>query len=99
MTYDNAAIREVVASLRGLPSKQRVDWCMQNHPEFASAFPALLKACSADDFDLRFLELMLEQRAQLQVNATDVDTADKTVYDALRENYITPLLRQQDDKK
>lgn len=96
-TYDNDAIRKVVHGLRALPMVQRMEWCMREHPEFASAFPTLLKACTDDTFDLRFLDMMLEQRARLQSNVTDVEDADRTVYDTLRENYITPLIGQETD--
>lgn len=61
------------------------------YPDFRREYPRLF-ACACDsEFNLEFLDFMLEKKQQLD-QTHDVDASDKEVYGVLNDKYINPLL-------
>jgi len=63
--------------------------------DFAKAMPHLFNAAINKEFDLKYLDMMLEQMSVVQKSGnTDeaFDEADKVVIGKLRETYVDPLI-------
>lgn len=96
---DADKIREVVRQVRAQPAHRREAWCRERYPDFALAFPTLLRAVVERPDDLCFLDMMLQQREALSSGGASVDDVDRHVYDALRERYVTPVLDRKDPNR
>lgn len=84
-------IRSVIKASRKLPARSRMRWICEHHPDFARAYPALVRACADDKFDFAYLDVMLEERRRMAAQETTSDAADSKVYGMLRKQYVDPV--------
>lgn len=94
-TFTNDEIRRIVYEIRTSNINRKADYFSAKYADFNKAFPLLFDAALNDTFPLKFLELMLNQRAQLantEPTKENIEEVNKVVYTALRETYIDPLV-------
>lgn len=94
MDMPRARITGICAAIRAsrLSRAAKERHFRQAHPDFVEGYPRLFQACLDPRFPLDMLEYMLDKRDELKEDVVSVEDADKTVYGALSERYVLPVL-------
>lgn len=98
---ENVRILQIARDIKAstLPMEKKEEHFSKKYLSFKQSYPTLYSACMDPSFKLDYLAFMLRQKAELDHGKLDVDSADKVVYDRLRERYVDPVVRKLDEDK
>jgi len=97
--YSSEQIRSIVSDMQTTQihdDETKRSYFKDKYSEFATKFPRLFDAACKSSFQMQYLDFMLSQRDKLYSNTTfdktTVESADKIVYDKLREDFVDPVI-------
>lgn len=92
-------IRTALHLLKFSSEGQKIAYFKSRHEEFFSKFPKLFLALLNEEFDVKFLKLLLNQRDFAAQSQENFQAASSNVHETLNELYIYPKISKEDLQK
>jgi hypothetical protein len=88
-------IQECVHEIRSSKMEEalKCEFYKNTYEEFYKECPKLFDAAMDQEFPLTYLNMMIEQIVMLNKKKTNTDSANETIFKALNDEYIEPLVR------
>ena len=95
--FSNDEIRAICADIKASKkeAKEKERHYSDKYAEFKHSCPRLFDNILDDQFDLKFLQYMLDKRTDAANNVVDMEEMDKEVYGTLSKHYLPANLQPQ----